>query len=137
MKDIYYIGELVKALKINKETIRYYEKIGLLSQPKKDCNGYRVYSKEDKEKIEMIIIFKNFGFSLKEISIIFSKIYNDILGQDVDSIKNIVEYKIKEVDDKIHELEKTKKLLQKVSNDVLSGNKVCCYDLDDLYKNKD
>jgi MerR family Zn(II)-responsive transcriptional regulator of zntA len=134
MKDIYYIGELVKALKINKETIRYYEKIGLLSQPKRDSNGYRVYSKEDKEKIEMIIIFKNFGFSLKEISIIFSKIYNDILGQDVDSIKNIVEYKIKEVDDKIYELEKTKKLLEKVNNDVLSGNKVCCYDLETFIK---
>jgi MerR family Zn(II)-responsive transcriptional regulator of zntA len=51
------------------------------------------------------------------------KIYNDIFGQDVDSIKNIVECKIKGVDDKIHELEKTKKLLQKVNNDVLSGNK--------------
>jgi hypothetical protein len=68
------------------------------------------------------------------------KIYNDIFGQDVYSIKNIVEYKIKEVDDKIHELEKTKKLLQKVSNDVLSGNKVCCYDLETLghlKRNKD
>lgn len=43
MKDIYYIGDLVKELKINKETIRYYEKIGLLSKPKRDANGYRIY----------------------------------------------------------------------------------------------
>jgi hypothetical protein len=40
MKDIYSISELVKELKLNKETIRYYEKIGLLCEPKRDKNGY-------------------------------------------------------------------------------------------------
>lgn len=46
MEKKYYIGEVVTKLKINKETIRHYEKIGLLSYPKKDDNGYRIYSKK-------------------------------------------------------------------------------------------
>lgn len=45
MKDIYSIGEVVKKLNINKETVRYYEKVGLLSEPVRDKNGYRIYSK--------------------------------------------------------------------------------------------
>ena len=64
MKDIYNIGELVKELNINKETIRYYENIGLLSEPKRNDNGYRIYSKEDIDKVRFILIVKNFGFSL-------------------------------------------------------------------------
>ena len=60
MKDTYNIGELAKELKINKETIRYYEKIGLLAQPKRDLNGYREYSKDDIKKITFIEIYHNF-----------------------------------------------------------------------------
>jgi hypothetical protein len=41
MKDIYYIGELVKALKINKETIRHMKKI-----TSQRCDGYFVSGKE-------------------------------------------------------------------------------------------
>jgi len=68
MKDVYNIGQLVKEFNINKETIRYYEKIGLISETKRAKNGYRLYSKEDIEKIKFIFIIKKFGFSLKEIS---------------------------------------------------------------------
>jgi len=45
MKDVHSIGELVKKLNINKETIRYYERIGLISETTRDKNGYRIYTK--------------------------------------------------------------------------------------------
>ena len=134
MKSIYNIGDLVKELKINKETIRYYEKIGLLSEPKRDKNGYRLYSKEDIEKIRFILIVKNFGFSLKEINILFSKIYDEILGGNIDNIRFIVEYKISEIDNKINELEGTKRLLQKVNDNILSQNGECCNDIETYLK---
>ncbi|URZ08630.1 MerR family transcriptional regulator [Clostridium felsineum] len=56
MEGNYTIGDLVKKLNINKETIRYYEKIGLLSEPKKNANGYRIYSEKDIEMIRFICI---------------------------------------------------------------------------------
>lgn len=135
MKSIYNIGDLVKELNINKETIRYYEKIGLLSEPKRDKNGYRIYSKEDIEKIRFILIVKNFGFSLKEISMLLPKIYDEILDENMENIKAIVEYKISEIDSKINELEETKRLLQKVNNNILSQNRECCNDIDTYLKN--
>mgnify|MGYP003365658793 CR=1 FL=1 len=135
MKSVYNIGDLVKELRINKETIRYYEKIGLLSEPKKDKNGYRIYSKDDIEKIRFILIVKNFGFSLKEIGMLLPKIYDEILEENMENIKAIVEYKISEIDNKINELEETKRLLQKVNDNILSQNKKCCNDIEIYLKN--
>jgi MerR family Zn(II)-responsive transcriptional regulator of zntA len=132
MKDTYNIGDLVKELKINKETIRYYEKIGLLSEPKKNKNGYRMYSKKDIEIIRFILIIKNFGFSLKEISIL---IHDEILCGNIEDIKRIVESKIKELRVKINELEETKKLLEKVKGTLLSKNLEGCNDIE-IYLNK-
>ena len=131
MKDIYNIGELVKELNINKETIRYYEKIGLLSEPKRNDNGYRIYLKEDIDKVRFILIVKNFGFSLKEIGILLS---NHILCGNIENTKSIVKNKINEINNKMNELNETRKLLQKVNNNILSQNIECCNDIETYLK---
>jgi MerR family Zn(II)-responsive transcriptional regulator of zntA len=132
MEETYSIRDLVKQLEINKETIRYYEKIGLLSAPKKNKNGYRVYSKKDIEIIRFILITKNFGFSLREISIL---IHDEILCGNIEDIKRIVETKIIELNAKINELEKSKKLLVKVKKTLLLNDIECCNDIK-VYLNK-
>ena len=125
MKSSYTIGELVKELNINRETIRYYEKIGLLTEAKREGNGYRIYSKEDLDKIRFILMVKNYGFSLKEIKVILDKIYDEILGGNINSIKKIVDGKINELEYKIEDLVNTKKLLEKINKDVLSEKREC------------
>ncbi|MDP4146677.1 MAG: MerR family transcriptional regulator [Bacillota bacterium] len=129
--DIYSIGELVEKLGINKETIRYYERIGLLSEPARDKNGYRIYSSKDLEMIHCILIVKNFGFSLKEISRL---IHDEILCGDIESIRRIVEDKLTEVDNKINELVETKNLLEKVKEITSMKNIECSNNLEKLYK---
>lgn len=130
MEEVFSAGKLAKQLNINKETIRYYEKIGLLAKPKKDTNGYRIYTREDLSKIKFILIIKSFGFSLSEINLIFKKIYDDMLGKDVDTIKSIVQKKIYEMNEKIMELEKVKMLLKRVNEDILCGDEITCHDLE-------
>ncbi|QLY81603.1 MerR family transcriptional regulator [Clostridium intestinale] len=125
MKNYYKIGEVVKKLNINRETIRYYENIGLLTENKRDKNGYRLYSEDEVEKIEFILMVKSYGFSLKEIKVIFDEVYEDILGGNIEGIKIIVEEKIKELQVKIDALSETKKLLEKVNDNVLSENREC------------
>lgn len=127
MKDTYSIGELVKQLNINKETIRYYERIGLISETIRDKNGYRIYTKEDMEKIKFILIVKRFGFSLKEISTL---IHDEILCGDIKSIKKFVEDKVNEINDKINQLDATKRLLEKVKKNILDENIECCDDIE-------
>ena len=125
MKNYYKIGEVVKKLNINRETIRYYENVGLLTENKRDKNGYRLYSEDEVEKVEFILMVKSYGFSLKEIKVIFDEVYEDILGGHVEGIKIIVEEKIRELQVKIDALSETKKLLEKVNDNVLSENREC------------
>jgi MerR family Zn(II)-responsive transcriptional regulator of zntA len=125
MQNYYKIGEVVKKLNINRETIRYYENIGLLTENKRDKNDYRLYSKDEIEKVEFILMVKSYGFSLKEIKVIFDEVYEDILGGNIEGIKKIVEEKIKELQYKIDALSETKKLLEKVNHNVLSENREC------------
>ena len=61
------VNELSKRTGIHLETIRYYEKQGVLPEPKRQANGYRSY---DEESITQLIFIKNcrtLGFSLEDI----------------------------------------------------------------------
>lgn len=125
MRSYYNIGEVVKKLKINRETIRYYENIGLLTENRRDKNGYRLYSQDEIDKVEFILMVKSYGFSLKEIKMIFDEVYEDMLGGNVEKIKEIVEDKIMELQHKIDNLTETKKLLEKINDNVLSEKREC------------
>lgn len=129
-KDIYSIGEVVKELKINKETIRYYERIGLIKATRRDGNDYRIYSTEDIEKIKFIIISKSLGFSLKEIKILLLNAYADINCSDLKETKNIISRKISEINYKISELEETKNLLQRINDIISSEDPRCCEEVE-------
>lgn len=61
------IGELAKRLNINVETIRYYERMGLIAQPEKPLSGFRQYSKLHEDRLRFIINAKSLGFTLAEI----------------------------------------------------------------------
>ncbi|MBU3144019.1 MerR family transcriptional regulator [Clostridium sp. CF012] len=126
----YNIGEFAKTLKINKETIRYYEKIGLLNEPKRDTNGYRKYTKEDIERLRCILISKEYGFSLKEIKSLLSKLFDEIAGCDLREIKRIIEDKIKEIDRKSEELSRMKKMFVKINDSILSEQEDICTKLE-------
>lgn len=118
--EYYKIGELVKKLSINKETIRYYEKFELLSAAKRDSNGYRIYGEEDIEILQFISIAKSLGFKLKEIKYFINE---DVLPRDAKDIKFVMDKKIKEIDIEIAQLERKKGLLKRV-NEILDSKKI-------------
>ena len=64
------IQELEKELNITRSNIRFYEKEGLISPPRKE-NGYREYSEEDIAKLKKIIIFRKLGITVADIKSIF------------------------------------------------------------------
>lgn len=66
MKINYKIGQLAEIFAISTDTLRYYEKEGLLL-PERDANSYRIYSIFDIWKLNLIQTMKSLGISLKEI----------------------------------------------------------------------
>ncbi|HIT67217.1 MAG TPA: MerR family transcriptional regulator [Candidatus Merdisoma merdipullorum] len=68
MEDLFSIGELSKYQNISKQTLIFYDKIGLFCPDYVDPdNGYRYYSASQIDYLDTILIMKKIGFSLKEI----------------------------------------------------------------------
>ena len=61
-------GELAKAADVNVETLRYYERRGLLPEPPRRESGYRVYPAESISRLRFIKGAQELGFTLEEIS---------------------------------------------------------------------
>ena len=61
------IGELASECGCSVETIRYYEKIGLLPKATRSESGYRLYSEEDHSRLLFIRRSRGLGFSLDDI----------------------------------------------------------------------
>ncbi len=66
------IGKLAQASNVNIETIRYYQRIGLLEEPSKPFHGYREYSSTYIARIHFIKRAQQLGFKLKEIEALLS-----------------------------------------------------------------
>jgi len=62
------IGSLATAAGVNVETIRYYERIGLIKQPSKPSQGFRKYPSHTVQNLRFIKRAQELGFSLLEIS---------------------------------------------------------------------
>jgi len=103
-------GKLAQKAKINIETIRFYERKGLLPKPQRTGSGYRMYSQESAQRIQFIKRSQQLGFSLNEIS--------DLLSLRVDSkktcghVKEQTETKLDEIDKKIKSLRHIQKALK-------------------------
>ena len=61
------IGAFAKSVGVRADTIRYYERHGLLADPGRTAAGYRIYDARDVERVRFIRKGKHLGFTLKEI----------------------------------------------------------------------
>jgi MerR family mercuric resistance operon transcriptional regulator len=93
------IGKLAKQANVTIETIRYYQRKGLLDEPIKPATGYRLYSSEAIFKIQFIKRAQLCGFALKEIA--------ELLSMDsghCTDIQKMAEQKRQQIDDQISDL---------------------------------
>ncbi len=95
-------GKLAKAAQVNVETLRYYEKRGLLPEPPRAESGYRLYPVESIERVSFIKGAQELGFTLVEIK--------DLLDLRIDphgskgDVKASALAKVTEIDEKIKTL---------------------------------
>lgn len=113
------IGELSKRSELSKDTIRFYEKCGLIAVGKKErqFNNYKEYSEETLHRLMSIKWIKNMGFTLTEVSEVLDMI--DANEASCQNIADKIEDKVSRIDDKIKELLKVRSML-------LNGLKTCC-----------
>lgn len=68
----YTIGQLSRLSGVGLETIRYYEREGLISEPPRRASGYRQYPEEALSRLRFIRRAKALGFTLKDIKELFA-----------------------------------------------------------------
>lgn len=66
-----HIGELARSAQVNVQTIRFYERQGLLPRPPRTAAGYRSYEASDLERVIFIQRNQELGFTLAEIQELF------------------------------------------------------------------
>ncbi len=109
------IGKLAKATGIGIETIRFYEREGLIQKPSHQVgNGYRKYEPSDIERLAFIRRAKDLGFSLKEIRELLN--LRAKTKAKCASVKSKALEKIGEVERKIADLTAIKVALEKLAS---------------------
>ena len=66
------IGKLAKSAGVKADTVRFYERAGMLPKPQRSPTGYRIYSERDLAQLQFIKKAQSLGFSLDEIKRILS-----------------------------------------------------------------
>jgi len=109
---MYSIGQIAKKSGISVDTIRYYEKEGLLEKPQRKDSGYRQYNDDVIERLSFIRQAKSLGFTLTQINELLSlEVKKGTTSKD---IKNIAQSKLKDIEEKIKMLKKMQKILKEL-----------------------
>lgn len=104
------IGRIAKGAGISIETVRFYEKEGLIDPPARTHSNYRIYPQSDMVRLRFIKRGKKLGFTLKEIK--------ELLSLQLDpkatkaEVKQQAEAKIADIEHKIQDLTRMKEVLE-------------------------
>lgn len=103
------ISQLAKAINVSTDTVRYYEKQGLLSAPERQPNGYRSYTEVHVGLLGFVRGAQALGFSLAEIRTILPQVAQGTFGRA--EIEQQLQIKIAQIDAHMAQLKTLKKEL--------------------------
>lgn len=107
------IGTLASESGVGIQTVRFYERKGLIRRPAKRAVGYRQYSPDDVKRIQFIKRRQELGFTLQEIKEILE--LNTSQRATCSDIQKKSSAKLKEIVEKIRDLQQMKRTLDKLS----------------------
>jgi Hg(II)-responsive transcriptional regulator len=119
--DGFTVGELAKQANVHVETLRYYERRGLIPKPHRTVSNYRVYSSENLRRVKFIKQAQGLGFSLNEIKKLLA-LRATPRARCVD-VRRYATHKIEDIDARIRSLARMRKTLEKLL-DECHGNRL-------------
>ena len=103
------IGQLASETGVSVQTIRFYERRGLLKKTRRLASGYRSYSTDAIRQIRFIKNAQDLGYTLAEIAQLLR--LNQTRPHNVTQARTIVEGKIRQIEDRINKLQQMRKEL--------------------------
>jgi Cd(II)/Pb(II)-responsive transcriptional regulator len=114
------IGELAKRTECQVETIRYYEKEGLLPQPSRSSGNYRLYGEEHVERLRFIRHCRTLDMALDDVRTLLK--YRDTPDEDCGDVNALLDKHIHEVEVRVKELMQLKRHLTILREKCSSAN---------------
>lgn len=108
------IGQLAKLSGVGTETIRYYQRRGLLAKPRRAGSGYRYFDENDTVRLRFIRRAKELGFSVGEIKTLLA-LKTDVSSRRSD-VKQKVASKVREITERIDDLLRIRSALKLLGN---------------------
>ncbi len=106
-------GELARQGGVNLESIRFYEREGLLAKPPRTAAGYRMFNADDARRVRFIKRAQELGFSLREIKELLAlRLEADTSCSDV---RQKADAKLTDIDQKIRDLQRMKNALARLA----------------------
>jgi|SRR5262245_41536895 len=126
------IGALSKRTDASVDTIRYYERIGLLPKPARSMAGHRLYTREQLQRLLFIRHSRALGFSLGHVSALLGLTG----GKRVTcaKVKKITEQHIADIRQKVKELRRLERVLTSMVAECSGGEVENCQILDALVR---
>jgi DNA-binding transcriptional MerR regulator len=98
------ISRLASQFKLSRSTLLYYDRIGLLRPSGRSRSNYRLYTGTDRQRLEKICHYRGIGLSLKAIQ--------QILDSPDESLKTILEQRLREVDRQVQALRNQQRVIR-------------------------
>ena len=108
------IGKVAQLAGVGIQTVRFYERRGLIEEPPRKDSGYRLYSEEVVSRLRFIKRAKYLGFSLKEIADLISLRLDP--SSSCNDVKERAEGKIRDIEEKVKDLTRMKRALVELTN---------------------
>lgn len=127
----YLIGEASKRSGVNIETIRYYERSGIMPKPHRTSSGQRRYNGEQLQRLSFIKRCRELGFSLNEVRDMFGLI--DRGDQTCSEVHSLTINHLKGIRKKIADMRKIERVLKEMSDQCSQGNVPDCPVIETLF----
>ena len=124
------IGKLARRARVNVETVRYYERRGLLEEPPRTPSGYRQYGAQDVWRLQFIARAKQLGFTLAEIAELLGD--GDGRGRSAAGVLQAARAKLASVEDRQRDLVAVRCRLERLVELCAEGDPGACTALDVL-----
>lgn len=124
------IGDLARQTATKVETIRWYEKAGLLPEPSRTTGNYRVYGNAELTRLSFIRRARDLGFSLEQVRTLLDLASNK--GGACDIVHDNARAHVAQIERKIADLTALRKALITLSQSCLGGSVADCRILDVL-----
>jgi len=104
------IGEVADRARVNVQTLRFYERRGLLPEPPRQPSGYRQYSLDSVRRVQFIKGAQRLGFTLTQVGELLA--LRDSSRLPCPQVRSTAERKVTEIEEKIRQLDAMKSALQ-------------------------